>query len=90
MHLSLSILSFLHGYPCTSSLDRSTDPLSTWVGGGGGGGTGFLETKANRDSQSSLEKVSFFGWYSQSGTREYLPALAGLADLVLENIFPTG
>ncbi len=60
------------------------------LGEGGGACTGFLETKAKRDSQGTLEKVSFFVWYSQSGTREYLPALAGLADLVLENIFPTG
>ncbi len=61
----------------------------------GGGGEGHvlvqdLETKANRDSQSTLEKVSFFGWYSRSGTRKYLSALAGLVGLELENIFPTG
>jgi hypothetical protein len=57
------------------------------MGGGGWGQGQDLETKANRDSQSTLEKVSFFDWYSLSSTREYLTALAGLVCLTLENFF---
>jgi hypothetical protein len=35
-----------------------------------------------------ISEISFFGWSSRSGTREYFLALAGLVGLVQENTVP--
>ncbi len=60
--------------------------MNLW-GWGGGWHLPDFETDANRDSRSTFE--DFFPWlvYSQSGTREYFPALAGLVGPGQENIF---
>jgi hypothetical protein len=51
-----------------------------------------FETEGNRDSESTLEWVSFLDWSSRSSTREYNEYNAPLADLVgpvQKNILPT-
>ncbi len=35
-----------------------------------------FENETNRNSRSTFDKVSFHGWTSRSGTREYYPAFA--------------